>query len=82
MITIRMKRIQVKIDGSLLLELDNAAKEKGTSRSALVKRALHDCLPSPCIREPEARDRIGYAKFPDDPHDAALWERAAVWPDD
>ena len=52
------------------------------NRSALIRQALREHLRALRTREMEARDREGYAKYPDDPQDAALWERVASWPED
>lgn len=76
-----MKTIQVVLEKKLLIETDRAARRAKVNRSALVRRALREHLRYLKKRELEARDRLGYQQRPDDPADAADWERVAAWPE-
>jgi metal-responsive CopG/Arc/MetJ family transcriptional regulator len=76
-----METIQVVLDAELLRAADRAAKQAKVNRSVLVRRALREHLRCLKKHELEARDRRGYQQWPDDPADAADWERVAAWPE-
>lgn len=69
------------LDSELLHATNGAAKRERVNRSALVRRALREHLKRLERQELEARDRRGYQQRPDDPDEAARWERIAVWPE-
>lgn len=57
------------------------AKKRQVNRSALVRASLRAYLKEH-FRELERREREAYERTPDDPAEAALWERVAEWPKD
>jgi metal-responsive CopG/Arc/MetJ family transcriptional regulator len=76
-----METIQVVLEKELLRATDRAARRAKVNRSAFVRRALREHLRRANIKELEARERRGYQQWPDDPADAAAWEKVAAWPE-
>jgi metal-responsive CopG/Arc/MetJ family transcriptional regulator len=76
------KIIQVPIDEPLLEALDEASKEHGTSRAALVRTACRDFLRRWRERKLDEQYAEGYRRIPDDPAvgDAQLRMAAEVLP--
>lgn len=77
-----MQTIQVVLEEDLLRAADRTARRHKVNRSALVRAALRDYLERLETREMELRDRAGYQRYPDLLDDLAVWEQAAVWPDE
>jgi len=76
-----MKTVQLTLDESLLEEVDKAARELGTSRSAFTRGALRAALRRRRIKALEERHRGGYELRPVEPSELHEWEEEQVWPD-
>lgn len=77
-----MVTIQVVLDSALLKVADRAAKRLKTNRSALFREALRAHLRRMDVREREARDREGFARYPDSLDEPGAWDAVADWPDE
>ncbi len=76
-----MKTVQMTLDDSLVEEVDRAAKDLGTTRSAFARDALRAALTRLKEREPERRHRAGYERHPVEPGEFDAWEDEQVWAD-
>jgi metal-responsive CopG/Arc/MetJ family transcriptional regulator len=77
-----MPTIQVVIDAPLLRAADRVARRRMVNRSTLIRSALREHLERTRVREREEADRTGYARRPEDPHEAAVWGKVAAWPEE
>jgi metal-responsive CopG/Arc/MetJ family transcriptional regulator len=77
-----VETIQVVLDSALLRAADRAAKRLKTNRSALFREALRAHLRRMDVREREARDREGFARYPDSLDEPQAWDAVADWPDE
>lgn len=77
-----METIQIVIDKKLLQAADQAARRTKRNRSALVRDALREHLRRLELAAMEERDRAAYTRCPQNPDEIALWEGAAVWPEE
>jgi predicted transcriptional regulator len=77
-----MQTIQIVLDEKLLKAADRAARRTKRNRSALMRDALREHLRRLEVRSMEERDREGYAREPQMPEEAPLWESEATWPDE
>ncbi len=75
-----MKTVQMTLDEALVEEVDRAAAELGTTRSAFTREALRSALACRAEQELERRHRAGYAAKPVAPGELDGWEDAQVWP--
>jgi len=76
-----IETIRIVLDSDLLRLADRAAKESKTNRSALFREALRAHLKRLDLRQKEARDREGYARYPDSLDRPAICANLAGWPD-
>jgi len=74
-----MKTIQMTIDKELLIEVDTAVRDLGTSRSAFLREALHLALRRLRIAAMERQHTAGYERHPIDPNEFNLWQDEQVW---
>ena len=76
-----MKTAQITLDENLVREIDKAAQELGTSRSAFIQNALRAALDY--LREEELgkRHRAGYAEQPVQPGELTDEDNEQAWPD-
>jgi metal-responsive CopG/Arc/MetJ family transcriptional regulator len=72
--------IQIVLDKKLLQAADRAARRARSNRSAVVRDALREHLRRLEIRDKEERDRQGYSKRSQLPHETVVWEAEAAWP--
>jgi metal-responsive CopG/Arc/MetJ family transcriptional regulator len=77
-----METIQVVLEEELLRDADRAARRLKLNRSALVRQALRAHLAAMRRGQLERADREGYGRRPEATAEAALWERAAAWPEE
>lgn len=77
-----MKTIQMTLDEELVEEVDRAARELGTSRSAFTREALRASLARRRTRELENRQRAGYRRHPVAQGEFDVWEEEQSWGDD
>jgi len=75
-----MKTVQMTLDESLVEEVDRAAAELGTTRSAFTREALRTALARRAEQELEHRHRAGYAAKPVVPGELDGWDDEQVWP--
>ena len=75
-----METIQVVLDKKLLHATDQAAKKARINRSALVREALREHLSRLEVRALEARDRVGYMRYPQTREEVHMWDAEAPWP--
>jgi metal-responsive CopG/Arc/MetJ family transcriptional regulator len=80
--TPHVETIQVVLGADLLRAADRAVRRLKTNRSALLRDALRAYLASLDLREREARDREGYARYPDSLDQPAAWDKVADWPEE
>jgi len=76
-----MKTVQLTLDEPLVEEVDKAARELGTSRSAFTREALRAALTRRRIQALEEQHRKGYELRPVEPSEVHEWEEEQVWPD-
>ena len=76
-----MQTVQMTLDEELVTAVDQAARQLGTSRSALTRKALHRFLAWLRERELERQHREGYLRHPVEPGEFDDWEDEQVWVD-
>lgn len=76
-----MKTVQLTLDEPLVEEVDQVAREMGTSRSAFTRQALRAALARRRIEALEEQHRKGYELRPVEPSEVHEWEEEQVWPD-
>jgi metal-responsive CopG/Arc/MetJ family transcriptional regulator len=76
-----MKTVQMTLDEALVKEVDRAAQELGTTRSAFTRDALRDALVRLRERAMEERHRAGYLRHPVQEGEFSDWEGEQVWVD-
>ena len=74
-----MKTIQMTIDEQLLIEVDTAVRDLGTSRSAFLREALQLALKRMQIAAMERQHAAGYARSPVKPDEFDSWQNEQVW---
>jgi metal-responsive CopG/Arc/MetJ family transcriptional regulator len=79
-ILFHMKAVQLTMDSELLEDVDLAARERKTTRSAWVRHALRAYLVAERRRRLEEADRQGYARMPVRPGEFEEWDEVAAWP--
>lgn len=77
-----MKTVQMTLDDTLVEEVDRAATDLGTTRSAFTRDALRAALTNLKERELERRHRAGYERHPVTPGEFDNWEAEQVWGDE
>lgn len=77
-----MATIQVVLEPDLLKAADRVARKRKMNRSALFRDALRAHLKRLESLEREARDRDGYARYPDSLDGPSAWDKVADWPDE
>lgn len=77
---IMVKTIHMTVEESLLIQIDQTAKEMNTSRSALLREAIQKLMHERKIRQMEEQHRRGYQRIPQD--DMSDWIAEQVWEDD
>jgi CopG family transcriptional regulator / antitoxin EndoAI len=80
-ILLPMKTVQMTLDNSLVEEVDRAAQDLGTTRSAFTRDALRAALTNLKERDLEQRHRAGYERHPVEPGEFGAWEDEQVWAD-
>jgi antitoxin FitA len=73
--------VQMMLDEALVGEVDRAAQELGTTRSAFTHEALRVALARRNELELERRHHAGYAAKPVAPGEFDAWEDQQIWPD-
>jgi len=76
-----MKAVQMTLDETLVKEVDRAAQELGTTRSAFTRDALRDALVRLRERAMEEKHRAGYLRHPVQEGEFSGWEDEQVWVD-
>jgi metal-responsive CopG/Arc/MetJ family transcriptional regulator len=76
-----VKTVQMTIDEQLLSEVDEAAQELETSRSAFVRDALRLALREFRVAELERLHAEGYARQPVVPGEFDVWINEQAWSD-
>lgn len=74
-----MKTIQMTINDSLLAQLDFAAEELATTRSAFIREAVQKALRQHRIRQLEQQHAAGYARHPVEPGEFDVWDTELTW---
>lgn len=74
-----MKTIQITINEPLLMQVNNAIKELGMSRSAFIRDALQQALRQLEITKLERKHKIGYARHPIELGEFDIWEAEQSW---
>ncbi len=77
-----MKTIQMTINESLLLQVDEVVKAEKINRSAFIREALEAALQKYKIAQLEKQHREGYARIPQKPEEAEIWLTEQVWDDE
>jgi metal-responsive CopG/Arc/MetJ family transcriptional regulator len=77
------KQVIVQLDDELVGELDRAAKERGVSRSELIRRAARMLIQYLEERELDRRHEEGYRRLPEDAELVEAFTRLAArnWPE-
>ncbi len=76
-----MKTIEMTIDESLLDQVDDAARELGTTRAAFIRGALELRLRELRARKLEEQHAAGYARHPVEPGEYDVWDSEQFWGD-
>ncbi len=76
-----MKTIQMTIDEELLVAVDTAVRDLGTSRSAFLREALQRALQARRISALERQQIAGYQRHPIEPDEFDVWQDEQVWED-
>ncbi|HAK47169.1 MAG TPA: CopG family transcriptional regulator [Spirochaeta sp.] len=76
-----MKTIQMTLDESLVMEVDEEVKKLHTSRSAFTREALKKHLDYHRMLELEEKHRRGYKNHPASSKEFSEWEDEQVWVD-
>jgi len=74
-----MKTIQITIDETLLLRVDQATHLKNIARSKFIRTALEDALRQMAIGELEQKQAEGYRRQPVTAGEFDIWEAEQVW---
>lgn len=74
-----MKTIQITINEPLLIQVNDAIKELGMTRSAFIRDALQQALRQLEITKLERKHKIGYAQHPVSPDEFDIWEAEQSW---
>ncbi len=74
-----MKTVQMTLDESLVLEVDRAAAQRGTTRSAFTREALRHALARDQEKRLEEKHRLGYLKKPVTKDEFGNWESLQAW---
>ena len=77
-----MKIVQMTIDETLLMDVDQLVQTLGTNRSAFLRELLEDALYTYRIRRLEEQHAAGYAAVPQSPEEAAEWDGVRDWGDE
>jgi predicted transcriptional regulator len=78
---IAMKTVQMTLDEELVVAVDRAARELGTTRSAFTRQALRRALKELQINKLEEKQRLGYQRKPVQRGEFTDWENEQVWID-
>lgn len=76
-----MKTVQMTLDEDLVAEVDKVAKQLGTTRSALTRKALRSALARLREKEMERKHQMGYKNKPAKHNEFVDWEDEQVWVD-
>lgn len=76
-----MPTIQMAIDESLLLQVDQTVQRLGISRSTFILNALCTALKQQQLMALEYKHRKGYIQKPVEPGEFDVWETEQVWED-
>jgi len=74
-----MRTVQMTLDDELVQQVDHAAQQLGTTRSAFTRDALRAALAEINRQEMERRHREGYLHQPVVPGEFSDWEDEQVW---
>ena len=74
-----MKTIQVTIDDTLLLRVDQATRLKKIARSQFIRKALEDTLRQMAVEELEQKQAEGYRSHPVTSGEFDAWVSEQVW---
>ncbi len=74
-----MNTIQMTIDEPLPDRVDDAARQMGTTRSALIRDALDLRLHQLRLRKLEEQHAAGYARHPVEPGEFDVWDSEQPW---
>ena len=74
-----VKTIQMTIDDQLLKLVDRMSRERKTTRSAFIRRALEAEIRHQHLRDEEARHAQGYARHPVAPGEFDVWLNEQDW---
>jgi len=76
-----MKTVQMTIEEDLLQDVDAAARQIRTSRSAFTRDALREMLKKMRVSQQERQHRRGYARHPVKKDEFDVWTREQKWGD-
>lgn len=74
-----MKTIQMTIDEPLLAEVDRVINDQKSTRSAFIRQALRLALWQLQVTEMERKHAEGYARYPVETGEFAVWEAEQAW---
>jgi len=75
-----MRVVQITLEPELLGAVDRTARQRRTTRSALVREALRRFLLELGTRAREAADREGYGRKPVRPGEFDVFDAVTAWP--
>lgn len=76
-----MRTVQMTLDEDLVAQVDKAARQLGTTRSAFARDALRAALARIRVSELERQHREGYARKPVRRGEFSIPERDRAWGD-
>ena len=74
-----LRTIQITIDDTLLLKVDQATHLKKIARSQFIRKSLEDTLRQMVIEELEEKQAEGYCRHPVKSGEFDIWESEQVW---
>ncbi len=74
-----MKTIQITIDETFLLKVDQATHLKKIARSQFIRKALEDTLRQIAVEELEQKQAEGYRRQPVTSGEFDVWESEQAW---
>jgi metal-responsive CopG/Arc/MetJ family transcriptional regulator len=75
------KTVQMTIDETLLMVVDQLVQSLGTNRSAFLRELLEDALHAYHIKRLEEQHAAGYAAIPQTAEEASEWDSVRAWGD-
>lgn len=77
-----VKTIQMTIDNTLLVQVDQTVEELKVSRSAFIREALVEALRRYKIQKLEEQEAAAYTRLPQRMEEVEIWAEIQEWGDE